>query len=235
MSKAQYKMSFEETKKLAEKIDGWLRDKEGKFLYKTAKNCSGKGVIVEIGSWKGRSTVYLAKGSKAGSNVKIYAIDPHITDHEHKIYYGSKSTFQEFKRNIEEAEIDDITEPLMKTSEEAAKNWDKPIEFLWIDGDHSYKMAKLDFDLWSPYLIDGGVIAFHDSTFGDVKRVVKEVFKSKQFQNLNFIESITFATKTKDGKSALQNYYILFLIDLIDFIRNLPVPGKIRNLLKKLV
>ena len=72
-------------KELIQHIDGWLTDEEAKLLYKLAKNC--KGVIVEIGSWKGKSTICMAKGSKAGNNVKIYAIDPHVGSSEHKKKY----------------------------------------------------------------------------------------------------------------------------------------------------
>jgi len=82
-------MSAEETKKIADKINGHLSDKEGEFLYSTAKKCLGKGAIVEIGCWKGKSTVYLASGSKAGNNIKVYAIDPHqgTKDHQDNIKF----------------------------------------------------------------------------------------------------------------------------------------------------
>ncbi|WP_455277747.1 hypothetical protein [[Eubacterium] cellulosolvens] len=53
-------------KKLTDKVEGWLTDKEGELLYKLAKQCTGKGVIVEIGSWKGKSTIWLGMGSKNG-------------------------------------------------------------------------------------------------------------------------------------------------------------------------
>ncbi len=70
-------MTKEEVQKLAAPIKGWLKDKEGQLLYDLAKNCTGKGVIVEIGSWKGKSTTWLAHGSKEGNKVRVYAIDPH--------------------------------------------------------------------------------------------------------------------------------------------------------------
>lgn len=54
----------EEIKKLVERVDGWLTHGEGGLLYNLAKNCKGNGVIVEIGSWKGKSTIWLGAGSK---------------------------------------------------------------------------------------------------------------------------------------------------------------------------
>lgn len=61
-------------KSIVDKIDGWLTFDEGKFLYSAATEC--KGNIVEIGSWKGKSTIWLCNGSKEGNNSKIYSIDP---------------------------------------------------------------------------------------------------------------------------------------------------------------
>jgi len=155
---------IEHVKEATDKVEGWLTDAQGEFLYNAAKNCQGRGVIVEIGSWKGKSTIWLAKGSKAGSNVKIYAIDPHTGSSGHKKKRGEVWTFEEFKQNIKRANVEDIVVPVVKTSEDAERDWDgKPIELLWIDGEHEYEMVKLDFDLWSPYLVEGGTIAFHDT------------------------------------------------------------------------
>ena len=64
-------MQLDEIRKLAEQAEGFLTDKEGELLYQLAKSCTGRGVIVEIGSWKGRSTIWLGHGSKAGKQVKI--------------------------------------------------------------------------------------------------------------------------------------------------------------------
>jgi predicted O-methyltransferase YrrM len=56
-------------------VPGWLSDEEATALYELAKGCTGRGVIVEIGSFKGRSTICLGLGSQAGQGVPIYAID----------------------------------------------------------------------------------------------------------------------------------------------------------------
>jgi predicted O-methyltransferase YrrM len=206
-----------DTKKIHEitkNIDGFLSDKEGKTLYDLAKKCSGKGVIVEIGSWKGKSTVCLAKGSKAGKKSKIYAIDPHTGSSEHKKWYGKVWTFEEFKKNIKEAKVDDIVVPIVKTSEEAAKTFDKPVELIFIDGAHEYEYVKKDFQLWFPKVIEGGIMAFHDtiSWEGPNKVVNKYIHKSKYFKNIGIVNSITFAEKTKENKLSdrIRNRFLLF-------------------------
>ncbi|MCW8812471.1 MAG: class I SAM-dependent methyltransferase, partial [Chlorobium sp.] len=124
-------MNIKETKNFVDNVDGWLTDGEGEALYYLAKNCKGNGVIVEIGSYKGKSTIWIGNGSKSGNKVKIYAIDPHTGSSEDQKENEKVCTFEEFKTNIQNAKVDDIIVPLVKTSEEAAKDFNKPIEFIF--------------------------------------------------------------------------------------------------------
>ncbi|MHA1251365.1 MAG: class I SAM-dependent methyltransferase [Candidatus Helarchaeota archaeon] len=189
------KKDIERIKKLLNSLNsGGFRDEEGIILYNLARNCKGKGVIVEIGSWKGRSTIWLANGSKQGNSVKVYAIDPHTGLGDIQKKYGPVWTFDEFKKNIKKAGVDDIVIPIVKTSKEAAKDFKKPVEFIFIDGGHEYEVVKSDFFLWFPKLVNGGIMAFHDSTTweGPKKIVDNYIFKSKYFKNikLNFNSEI---------------------------------------------
>ncbi|MCG2718663.1 MAG: class I SAM-dependent methyltransferase [Nanoarchaeota archaeon] len=235
---------IESIKKITDKIDGWLTDMEGKFLYETAKNCKGKGVIVEIGSWKGKSTIWLAKGSIKGNNVKVFAIDTHTGSFEQQ-KNGPVWTFDEFKGNIRNAKVEDIVVPIVKTSEEAEKSWGgAAVEFLWIDGAHEYELVKLDFEKWFPHLIDGGIIAFHDTiVHSGPRKVVKEnIFLSRNFRCVGFADNITFAQKVKKNsfKNRLRNRYILFIKGFYEFIAIYgyafpkPIKQLCKNIIKKL-
>lgn len=191
-------MSISETKEITRNVEGWLFSEERVWLYRAAKRVK-KGVIVEIGSWKGLSTIWLAKGSQAGYRAKVYAIDPHTGAEEHK-QAGKVWTYDIFLENIKKAEIEDIVIPIVKTSEEANKNGNIPIGLLFIDGAHDYELVKLDFELWYPYLINGGIIAFHDSApwsgwKGPIKVVQEEIYNSNKFVDIGEIKSITFAKK----------------------------------------
>jgi predicted O-methyltransferase YrrM len=66
-----------DTNKIVAGIQGFLKLEEISLLYDVARRCVDKGVIIEIGSWKGKSTICLALGSKDGPRVKVYSIDPH--------------------------------------------------------------------------------------------------------------------------------------------------------------
>ncbi|TSC59342.1 MAG: hypothetical protein Greene041662_562 [Candidatus Peregrinibacteria bacterium Greene0416_62] len=179
---------------IVESIPGWLTQKESSLLYHLAKRCTGNGVIVEIGSWKGKSTVCLAQGSRDGAGVQVHAIDPFTGSSEH----GDVFTFPEFQRNIAHSGIASLVTPHQKISKEAALGWTKPIELLWIDGAHEEEFVRLDYTLWSPHLVPGGVIAFHDSTDPGVWPIIDTyLFTGNSFRRIRFIDGITYAIKGK--------------------------------------
>jgi hypothetical protein len=84
-------------------VEGYLTEQEGLLLYELDSDCTAPGVIVEIGSWKGRSTSCLALGSKAGIGKTIYAMDPHTGSPEHWAAFGVVSTFDDFAANVRRA------------------------------------------------------------------------------------------------------------------------------------
>jgi MMP 1-O-methyltransferase len=178
---------FAPVKELIKDVPGWLSDEEGEALYELARACTGRGVIVEIGSWKGKSTICLGLGSRAGSGVPIFAIDPHA-DYRHG----------EFKDNIERAGIADLVRPLKGLSQLVVDGFDQPIELLFVDGSHEEDDVREDFEKWVPKVVEGGVVAFHDTTWHrGVRRVVAEkIFGSREFKDVRFvIGSTTVARK----------------------------------------
>ena len=216
------KSEIRRIKELTDHVDGWLHDTEGELLYRLAKGRQGKGVIVEIGSWKGKSTIWLARGSQEGKKIKVYAIDPHTGSAEHKESLGTTSTFREFQSNIQTARVEDIVVPLVKTSEEASRNFPAPVEFVFIDGAHEYDFVKLDFEVWSPRIIQGGIIAFHDTIgWPGPKQVVKEfIVSSNSFRNVRFVHSIVYAQKVAKNSTfdRLRNRYVLLLLSLYQLL-----------------
>jgi predicted O-methyltransferase YrrM len=141
----------------ASAIDGWLSEAQGRALYAAAAATTGRGAIVEIGSWKGRSTVWLAAGARAAGR-RIYAVDPHRGSHEDP----AANTFAEFIENIRRAGVADAIEPLVMTSAEAASRVREPVELLFVDGDHTREGSERDADTWLPRLVTGGQLMMHD-------------------------------------------------------------------------
>lgn len=136
--------------------------------------------------------------------------------------------------------IDDIVVPIVKTSEDAESAWNgQPVELLWIDGSHEYEFVCLDYKLWEPYLIEGGIIAFHDTLGGGPKGVVdKYIYKGNRFRGIRFVHGIVFAEKSGDItiKDKIKNRYALFLRNVyIIFTEKLGVPKSIRVIGKKVI
>ena len=204
----QEKQEFEETKNLIDRIDGWIGKREAKYLYALAKEGAQKGVIVEIGSWKGKTTTLLAKASQAVCGKEVYAIDPHKGGPDQERFgYKHVNTVEEFRKNIREAGVGDIVIPMVMTSEEAVKDWNKPIGLLWIDGDHSYEAVKKDFLLWLPFVTQTGIIAFHDTySWEGPRRVVEEyLIPSSKLSILGQVDGIAAAKKAM-SVSALNQF-----------------------------
>lgn len=228
--------TFTEIHALVDSIDGWLSSAEGRFLYRTAQRCHGKGVIVEIGSWKGKSTIWLASGSLAGQRSTVYAIDPHVGNEETHGSHGKNTwTFEEFKKNITAAGVADIVHPIINRSEIVARSWRDPVKLLWIDGSHTYAAAQLDFDLWYPFLIKGGLIAYHDNS-NEVRFVVrKNIFLSNLFIHCGMVDSIAFGTKTNTPLNwweQWQNRRIAALENFQNTVRYWPIPRWLRKYVK---
>jgi MMP 1-O-methyltransferase len=191
--------------RLIKNIPGWLSEREALFLEKQSLQTQKlSGVIVEIGSYCGRSTICLAQG-----NGKVYAIDPHKGFVESSRRY--KPTLKSFKKNINEASMSRKIIPIVKTSKVAAKDWNKKIRFLFIDGLHDEKNASLDFALWSKHLIRNGVIAMHDSFCrwgGSEKVAIRKIVNSKDFYKIGVAGSIIYGVK---GQGNLKHKLIKFI------------------------
>ena len=181
-------------------LNGWFSLEEGRAMHQWAKNLTGKGVIVEIGSWQGKSTICLGNGSLRGQKTMIYAIDPHTGSTEHHQEKGQVWTFDQFKKNIEQAQVDSIVHPIVKMSWDAAIDFHHPIELIFIDGAHDYESVTRDFNDWFPKVVEGGLMTFHDSTWEGVRRMLKEkVYFSPYFKNIGMVLGTTYATKVSSN------------------------------------
>jgi predicted O-methyltransferase YrrM len=185
-----------------------LTAKEAEFLYLAASNCSKNGAIVEIGSWRGKSTVLLAQGALSGQKPTIYAVDPHTGGLEKRNII--MLTFYEFKNNIKKAGADEIVVPIVKRSEDAVKGWNIPVEVIFIDGSHEFEDVEKDFTLWDPHVIEGGLIIFHDTNAwlqnGPYRAIKKHILKSRHFKDAGTVDSIFYARKcVENTQTDLEN------------------------------
>ncbi len=151
-------------------VEGFLSSFEGYSLYLLAQDGPGTGSIVEIGSFMGLSTCWLARGSKAAGREKVWAVDHFEGSPEHQsgeaaeseILMSEGTTFDRFQKNISRMDVASYVDAIQAHSVDAASQWNDPIRLLFIDGDHSYDGVMSDFALWTPYVISGGLVALHD-------------------------------------------------------------------------
>jgi hypothetical protein len=179
-------------------IKGQIRRSEARCLYELAQEASGKGVIVEIGSYRGLSTAALARGSLQGPRIPIYSIDPHEAGPRSN--YGPQDNVP-FFRNLLISGVAEMVRPISLLSSEAVRGWNKPVSLLWIDGNHQYEVVKRDFIEWSGFLIQGGYLAFHDSLDpgGGPYQVVQEALQEGTFELVKRAEKVSVLKKGKHG------------------------------------
>jgi MMP 1-O-methyltransferase len=224
---------LETIERQVETIGGWLTPKEGRLLYQLARRCTGRGAIVEIGSWKGKSTIWLAHGARDGAGPTVYAIDPHTAVSDNLATQSAVPTFDEFSRNIRAAGVAELVAPMVMTSAQAARAFDRPVELIFIDGAHDYDSVALDLDLWFPKVLDGGTIAFHDTTAweGPRRLVAERVFRGSWARSARFVDSTTVADKVAQNSTLdrLRNRYTLAIKSLCDAGSRMHVPKPVRS------
>lgn len=132
------------------------------LLYELAARAIG-GCIVEVGSYRGRSTVVLARGSATGQGAPIFAVEPHEPFVGPRGGEFGPEDRAAFFRNMVRTGAYRHVRLLNTSSEVVAPGWNEPVALLWIDGDHSYEGVRRDFDAWAPHLMPGCDVVLDDT------------------------------------------------------------------------
>lgn len=146
---------------------GGITLEEAKALSRYAADVT-LGVIVEIGSYKGKSALAFYHGVRSAQSVSttpIYCIDPH-KDFIGELggIFGPNDRKDFFELMLQSGAYQEVSLVNLESTV-LTKGWDKPIGLLFIDGDHRYGSVRDDYQSWYPHVIDGGIIAFDDSKF----------------------------------------------------------------------
>lgn len=183
---------------------GFLTEREARFLALAASCAPAQGVVLEIGSFKGKSTVGLASVTLRYGLGPVVTVDPHsgpsVTDPD---VGASGSSWDDFRASLRAAGVESAVEAHRLFSRDLARGWNRPIRFLWIDGDHTYRGSKEDIDLFRPHLVSGAIVALHDvlHTFeGPVRVFAEELLDSDKFGPAGLCGSIGWAQyRPRDG------------------------------------
>jgi hypothetical protein len=155
--------SFDEALEAVSGVEGWMSDGQARRLWECARAVPPGGQVVEIGSFRGRSAIVLAR---AGASV--VAIDPHAgNDRGPQEIHGSfdegEADHQAFMANLQRAGVADAVRHVRQPSQDALDAVEGPIDLLYVDGAHRFAPARDDIARWGARVRPGGRMLVHDS------------------------------------------------------------------------
>ena len=189
---------------------------EGDALYDaaTAAATNVRHPMVEVGSYCGRSTVWLGAAARAAGTV-LFAVDHHRGSEENQAGWehhdptvvddrtGLMDTLPTFRATIREADLEDVVIAVVGQSPVVAAHWSTPLSFVFIDGGHGEEPARLDYEGWSRHVAVGGTLAIHD-VFPDpadggrppYEQIYLPALRSGLFEEIGAIGSLRLLSRT---------------------------------------
>lgn len=157
----------------AGKIKGFLDNDEGCRLYELALQAAPLGPCLEVGSYCGKSALFLGSACKQCGSI-LFSIDHHRGSEEQQPgeeYFdpalfdaGSQSidTFRFLRSTLNSAGLEDTVVPIVCDSDVVARAWATPLALVFIDGGHAYETVLSDYTCWSGHIMPGGYLLLHD-------------------------------------------------------------------------
>ncbi|MBP6914971.1 MAG: class I SAM-dependent methyltransferase [Smithellaceae bacterium] len=197
-----------------DKIKGFLDERESEYLYELALKASKKGPCLEIGSYCGKSAVYIGGACKE-NNAVLFSLDHHRGSEEQQPgqeYFdpdllneqtGLIDTLPLFRHTLAVFALEDTVIPIVGRSETIGRAWQTPLSLIFIDGSHAYESVLKDYQIWSKHLMPGGYLVFHD-IFPDPEkggqapyRVYQLAVASRQYEELPLFVSLGILKRKK--------------------------------------
>jgi predicted O-methyltransferase YrrM len=155
------------------KVKGFLDEEEARRLYLLADEASRLAPCLEVGSYCGKSAVFLGTACKE-NNAVLFSIDHHSGSEEQQPgeeYFdpelldketGKIDTLGFFRRTIDDFDLGNTVVPIIGRSEIVGRAWSTKLGLVFIDGGHAYDTVLSDYEIWSRYIVAGGYLVFHD-------------------------------------------------------------------------
>lgn len=154
-------------------IKGFLDEAEAGRLYMLALEASKLGPCLEIGSYCGKSAVFLGTACRENNSV-LFSIDHHSGSEEQQPgqeYFdldlldketGKIDTLRLFRKTIDDFNLDNTVVPIIGRSETVGSAWSTPLGLVFVDGSHAYESVLNDYQIWAKHILPGGYLVFHD-------------------------------------------------------------------------
>ena len=158
---------------VARSAKGFMPDDEGLALHEAGLAGGRVGPLLEIGTYCGKSAVYLGAAARVAGTV-LFTVDHHRGSEENQAGWehhdrevvdqrtGRMDTLPFFRRTMEDAGLDDAVIAVIGDSPTVGRHWATPVGLLFIDGGHAEDVALADYATWAPFVAPGGVLAIHD-------------------------------------------------------------------------
>ena len=158
---------------LARRVPGFMPDDEGLALHRAGARAGATGPLLEIGSWCGKSAVYLGDAADAAGTV-LFCVDHHRGSEENQAGWEHHDpslvdprthridTLPTFRRTIEAAGLEATVVAVVGESTVVAGDWQTRLGMVFIDGGHGRQPAHADYEAWAPLVAPGGLLAIHD-------------------------------------------------------------------------
>jgi predicted O-methyltransferase YrrM len=162
----------EELLRVAAAANGFMPPEEGLALY-TAARSAPAGLIGEVGTYCGKSTVYLAAAARAAGS-SVVTVDHHRGSEENQPGWeyhdptlvdpgtGRLDTLPHLRRTLASAGVEDCVTVVVGRSEQVGRWWRSPLTMLFLDGGHTEEQAQADYEAWAGHVAPGGLLAVHD-------------------------------------------------------------------------
>ena len=182
---------------LARQVEGHLTEREVRFLALLGAVPTCEGEVLEIGSYKGKSTTVLAKSALLAGQGRVCAVDPlDLPAATDPTEIAASALAGVFYGNLRERGVEQVVEFHAMRSEQLAPKWTRPLRLLWIDGDHTWQGARNDVESFARHLAPGAIIAFHDVLHryeGPVRALAQLVLASPRYGASGVVGSIGWA------------------------------------------
>jgi MMP 1-O-methyltransferase len=165
---------------------------EAKLLYDLARQVQS-GCIVEVGAYRGRTTVALGRGSLDGHRVPVFTIEPHQTFTGVLGGRFGPADAGAFYQAVLTTGCYHVVRLVSLSSEQVAPGWRLPVALLWIDGDHRYEGVRRDFESWRPHLSADARIVFDDTDNPAIgpHRLIAELLASGGYEKVQELDKMT--------------------------------------------
>jgi predicted O-methyltransferase YrrM len=216
---------FQGALKAVDGVEGWLSDDQAQRLWNAAIRVQPPGRIVEIGSFRGRSTIVLRRGAATG--VEVVAIDPHAGGDRGPQEIAPQaergdSDYALFHANLDRAGVDGEVRHVRMMSDVAHSEVEGPIDVLYVDGAHRYAPARADIEQWGERVPLGGTMLVHDSynAVGVTLAQIRLLFLSREWRYVGRSRSLAeFHREKLSGTARLRNL-VVQLGGMGYFVRN---------------